>query len=364
MPQNKQQKKKTEPVPDQKGPSPYAKLKTAPKTLHSQAPHQPATPTLKKKVSFPDILTRGRGTSYTPPEDDKAVRFSPSLVRGEGPSYSERDIKRDSSIASNNDHRVSNTRKDDSRASQSLPDEPLNLTTMEIEDTVDDQAIAAESEAECESDDSFTDIVRPINADEAFKIGPTQHYIHQSGHQGHFGERIISKRSSGSMQLGASDIRKSGCMSNVVEGESFPQGRDESNKRHVSLPKSHASLDRLNTPKGLGTAAAPTYNRRGHRLRLSPGHTSVLRQLPRRTWPEPLFIFRDKTSTTSRSDRSKPTFALRERSDSQINAGAPGRSVIAKSLRQQLGHKYQPPSVVDEKFDGAVRDDPIGRRTS
>lgn len=347
-----------------------AKAKTSSTTIHTQPPSQSAPSTLKKKVSFPDTLTRGRGTSYTPPEDDKAVRFSTSLVRGEGPSYNERNVKRD---ASTNGRRASPPQRLDSNVSQLTPDERLNDIAMEIGDTSDDQATSLAFDVESESGDSFTDVVSPIKAVEAVKTEPGprryecdpdyhRHLTYHSGHRVHSGGTTTSKRSSESKQVKVADSHGGYYVSDVLDDEPSPAGFDTSNKRRNSIPGKHTSYRGLETSKRLGTATAPTYNRRGHRLRPSPIDTSILRQSSCRSWPEPVFIWED-TTTTSVLGRPTPTFALRERSESQKNIQASVRPVIAKSSQQQSGHKYQSPWVVDDVIDGAVRYDPTSERT-
>ncbi|KAL8754132.1 MAG: hypothetical protein Q9199_004551 [Rusavskia elegans] len=348
-----------------------AKAKTSSTTIHTRPPCQLAPSTLKKKVSFPDTLTRGRGSSYTPPEDDKAVRFLTSLVRGEGPSYNERNVKRD---ASTNGRRASSPQRLDSNVSQLTPDERMNDIAMETGDTSEDQATALAFDVESESDDSFTDVVSPIKAVEAVKTEPGprryecdpvyhRHPTYHSGHRGHAAGTTTSKRSSGSMQVKVSDSHGGYYVSEVLDDEPSHAGFDLSNKRRNSISGKHTSYSGLETPKRLGTATAPTYNRRGHRLRPSPIDTNILRQSSRRSWPEPVFVWKD-TTTTSVLGRPNPNFALRERSESQKNIQASGRRIIAKSSQQQSGRKYQSPWVVDDVIDGAIPYDPTSKRTN
>lgn len=370
QPQHEEQKK-TVPASKQAEPTSLvslpAKAKTLSTTIHTPPPSQSAPSALKKKVSFPDTLTRGPGTSYTPPEGDKALRSSTSLVRDEAPSGNGRNVKRDLSTTTNDGRRASSPRKLGSNISQLPPDERLAL---DIGDTPEDQATAFELDLESGSDDSFTDVVNPTKAVETCKTdtGPRRkefepvYHNQPTYHSGHEGEETMtSKRSSRPMQAKVSAGQSGYCMTEVLDDETSPMSFDSSNKRCVSIPEKDRSCCGIETSRQ-GTATAPTFNRRGHKLRPSPVDTGILRPSSGRRWPEPLFIWED-TTTTSVTGRPNPTFALRERSESQKNSQASGRSPIAKTSQQQPERKYQSPWDVNEVIDSSVRYDPTSKRT-
>ncbi|KAL8999040.1 MAG: hypothetical protein Q9169_002038 [Polycauliona sp. 2 TL-2023] len=349
MLQDKQQQPKkknmTEPAPNQTGSAPLpAKAKTPSNALKEKAPTQSAAPALRKKVSFPDNLTRGRGTSYSPP-NDKVVRFSHSLLHGKEPSHSEGNTKRDPPGASSDANRTTQIQEDDSNVRQSALDKQINHMAKVTKDTAAEQATATESDVDLESDDSFTDLVSPIEVSETLEAGPRphrcgldpvrlRHPTHQFGHRDNPIGPTTSKRSSGSTQVQASGSG-GGSRSDLADGEPSSEGFEFSSRKHNNIPERHVGFDELEPSKRLGTATAPTYNHRGHRLRSNPTHASILRHSLRRSWPEPLFIFKDTTATTPRPDRPMPTFALRERSESQNNIRASGKSrVNAKSMQE------------------------------
>lgn len=361
QPQHKEQKE-TGPASKQAEPIPLvwlpAKAKTLSTTIHTQPPSQSAPSTLKKKVSFPDSLTRGPGTSYTPPEGERALRSSTSLVRDEAPRDDGRNVKRDLSTATNDGRRASSPRKLGSNVSQVPPDERLAL---DIGDTPEYQATAFEFDLESESDDSFTDVVNPIKAVETFETetGPRRQPTYHSGHK--VAETMTSRRSSRPMQTKVSDGQSGYYMTEALDNEPSPTSFDISNKRCIGIPEKDRSYCGIET-SCQGTATASSYNRRGHKLRPSPTDTGILRQSSGRRWPEPLFIWED-TTATSVMGRPNPTFALRERSESQKNSQASGRSPIVKTSQQQPERKEQPPWDVDEVVDRSVRYDPTSKRT-
>ncbi|KAL8870221.1 MAG: hypothetical protein Q9198_007683 [Flavoplaca austrocitrina] len=277
-------------TPPSKPPSPQRKGQT------KDQPAAIAIPSLKKKVSFPETLTRGRGTSYTPPEDDKVVRFSTSLVRGESTSYNEGNFERDSSIKG---RRTSNAYVD--------------------------HASPMDFDAATASDDSFTDVVNPIRFIEGSKTEPRLHTsgfrpVHQRQRTWSFGPQDRSagtsaaQEFSGSIRANFSDSHGGYMLDSRDDGASC--AKFVSSKKRRNTPEQHTSFSRLGTSKQPGTASAPTYNRRGHKLRPDTIDVSVLHQSSRRSWPQPIFVLKDTRATTSRLSRPKPAFALRERSES------------------------------------------------
>lgn len=317
---------------------PFAELQASPTSTSSCKPVSPhprgqtkdqpagiATPSLKKKVSFPDTLTRGRGTSYTPPEDDKNVRFSTSLVRGQGPSYNERYVERDSSIKG-------------CRASNAY----------------EDRAATMGFDTESASDDSFTDVVRPINMVKASKTEPRPQssrprLVHQHQPTWSLGSQDRSVGTSAAQELLGS------IQANFSDSHEATRAKFDSSKKRRNIPTSFSGLGTSTQP---GTASAPIYNRQSLKLRPNPIDASIVHQSSCRSWPQPIFVFEDTTATTSRLSRPKPAFALRERSESQNNIQVAGWPVVAKSSLQRFEQNCQLPSVDENTIDGEVRYDP------
>ena len=311
-----------------------------------QTKNQPAaiaTPSLKKRVSFPETLTRGRGISYTPPEDDKVVRFSTSLVRGESTSCNEGNVERDSSIKGR-------------RASNAYVD---HASPMDI-----DAATA--------SDDSFTDVVNPIRFIEGSKTEPRPHTsgfrsVHQRQRTWSFDPQDRSagasaaQEFSGSIRVNFSDSHGGYMLDSRDDGASY--AKFVSSKKRRNIPEQHTSFSGLGTSKQPSKASAPTYNRRGHKLRPDPIDMSVLHQSSRRSWPQPIFVLKDTRATTSRLGRPKPAFALRERSESQNNIQVSGRPIVAESSCHQFEQNNQSPWVDENTIDGEVRCDPNSKKT-
>ena len=368
QPKGKQQKKKTELAPKLAGSAPLpAHLETR---THTPSPSQPVALTVKKKVSFPKNLNRGYGMGYTPPEDDKGVRFSTSLVRGEGSSYNEHNVRPDASDVSMHGRRVSSRQSQDANGSQLIPKERLSDNAMKVGAASGDQTTATELDVTSESDDSFTDVVNPIKIFETpepgprpneFDLGSHGHPSHHPGHYDHLAGTTISKRPFGSTRVKVRDSPDD-YISDVGDVTPSYPSLETPNKRHHSISGRDTNFGGISTSKRRGTATAPTHNHRGHQLRSRSIDTGVLGTPLRRSWPEPIFIWKD-TTTTSMPGRQNPAFALRERSESQKNIQISNRPVIAKSWQQQSKRKYQSPSVVDDAIDGAIRDDPILKRT-
>ncbi|KAL8923423.1 MAG: hypothetical protein Q9172_003120 [Xanthocarpia lactea] len=368
QPKDKQQKKKTELAPKLASSAPLpAHVETR---THTQSPSQPVPPTVNKKVSFPKNLNRGHGTGYAPPEDDKGVRFSTSLVRGEGPSYNEHNVRPDASDASMHGRQVSSQQSQDANGSQLVPKERLNDNAMEVGAASGDQTTSTELDVTSESDDSFTDIVNPVKIVDTpepgprpngFDLGYHGHPSHHHGHHDHLAGTAISKRPFGSRRVKVRDSPDD-CISEVGDVTPSHARLEIPNKRQDSISGRDTNFGGFSTLKRRGTATAPTHNHRGHQLRSRSIDTGVLGTSLRRSWPEPIFIWKDAT-TTSMPGRQNPAFALRERSDSQKNIQTSSRPVIAKSWQQQSKRKYQPPSVVDDTIDRAVGGDPILKRT-
>ncbi|KAL8783292.1 MAG: hypothetical protein Q9213_004726 [Squamulea squamosa] len=353
MDQRDKQQKKVEPAAKQAASTPLpAHVKTPKPTAHTQSPSQPTPPNLTKKVGFPKNLTRDRGSSYSPPGNDKAVRFSTHLVRGEGSDYSDHNIDRDGSDVVSHCHRVSPQQTPKSTIRNSTPSKQVKHNSMEINGRSKHLADAMDIDVRSESDDSFTDHVDVINI---VKTEPEP-----KGFDPEYDRRLTdittSRKSPESMCANVSDS-SGGFILGSSDNRSYSAHNGTPQKRRNSLPRRDMIFRRNESLNRKGTPTAPTYNRRGHRLRSNPTDNDVLGHSSRRSWPEPIFVWKDRTRTTVLG-RQDPAFALREKSDSQNNIQSSGRPVSTKSSRQQSERKYQSPSVIDDTADEASDYDP------
>lgn len=348
----KDKKKKNEQAPTQaptqaRSPPSPANIKGT--SSHTQSSGQPVPPTLTKKVSFPQVLTRGRGMSYSPAEDEKAVRFSKSLVRGEGPTYNESIVRRDSSDASAPGRRVSPRRGTTISINESVPIEQLRDTAMINVGESDGEAVMMDSDLDSESNASFTDVVVPLKRPVETEPAPRRRSFDAQYHRPSAG-KSTTRRIPGSMQVNVSGSRHDD-RSEVDDKENYAAGFDAKLAKRGSRPWRPTSSGRLDTSQRKGTATVPTYNGRGNRLRANSDDEGMLGSLPRRRWPEPIFIWKDETGN-SMPGHQNPLFALRERSDSQTNIQDVDRPNIGLiSSKQQFSRKYQPPSFVDIAVD-------------
>ncbi|KAL8769409.1 MAG: hypothetical protein Q9209_004637 [Squamulea sp. 1 TL-2023] len=367
--QRDKEQKKAEPAAKQAAFASFPTHVKKPKTTtHPQSPSQPAPPNLTKKVSFPDSLTRGRGTSYSPPGNDKAVRFSTSLVRGEGSDYSDRDIDRDKSVALSHGLRVSPQQRPKSTIGHSTSNQQVNENTMEISEESEHQADVMDIDIRSESDQSFTDLVDVINVvktesePQQRRSGPG--YDPRSNRD--FGHRHITDTPTWNKPLETMRAKLSDSDGGFIAGsgddQSYPAHSRTPHKRRSSLPRRDTIFGTYESSIRKGTPIAPTYNCRGHRLRSNPSDNNLLGYSLHRSWPEPIFVWKDRTRTPVLG-HPDPAFALREKSDSQNNVQSSGRSVSTKSSRQQSKRKYQSPSVIDDTVNKASHYNPIRKKT-
>ncbi|KAL8726489.1 MAG: hypothetical protein Q9166_006684 [cf. Caloplaca sp. 2 TL-2023] len=335
-PTKDKQKKKTALLP--------TNVKAATTTTSTPPPSQHALPTLTKKVSFPNNLTRGRGRSYTPPEDETVVRFSTSLVRGEGTGYNDRSVKCDTSDIPASRRRASPQPTTSLSVHQSISTKNSNDIAIDTRGRLDAQAATAEFDIASESDESFTDLVSPIKVFVStepelrrytFGAGHHCHLDHRSDRHGtghrhrRPARKAVSQGPSESMQGNVSGSRGG----YLIDNNSIAAGFDTTSARRNSISGRYTSFDRADISKRSGTATVPTYNRLGHRLRSNSVDASMLGQSSRPSWPEPLFIIKDSTAATA-PGRPNPAFALRKRSNSQNNVQGFSRPSIAKLSKQ------------------------------
>ncbi|KAL8812034.1 MAG: hypothetical protein Q9200_001333 [Gallowayella weberi] len=334
------EQKKTEPVFKQTKSMPSA---TKIMGTHTQASSQVTHPALKKEVSFSNNLTRGRSMSYSPHEDEKGVRFSTSLVRGEGSGYNDSTEGRNSSHASAPGHPESSRRAMIDSTSQSVPTKQFNHAALGNIVQPENEAAATDLDIHTESDDSFTDIVIPLKRTVETEPKPRRHSFDPPSYR-HTAGKNISARPPGSMQVNVSASRD-GYTSDFDDKKDYAAESHGRDKRRKKLDREHTSFGKFDvfTRKETGTTA-PTYNRRGHRLQPHSVEEGLLGNLSSHSWPEPIFIWKDGQNTPSVPGRSKPMFALCEKSESQNNIPGLSRHKIGLSSKGQVGQRYQPPS--------------------
>ncbi|KAL8722812.1 MAG: hypothetical protein Q9225_000761 [Loekoesia sp. 1 TL-2023] len=347
---NKQEKQQPEPAQKQIESVPLPATHTI---NPAPAPTQRVSQTVKKAVSFSEKLTRGPGRSYTPPTNEKGVRFAATLVRGEGSAYGDLSPRKsevypfDHSTASTVERSQSPGHQSPSCASKSrlgksVSTKPLQSINMGSSDQSETQKTQTAFDTESDSDDSFTDIVTPsVLAEE----NALQHRAASSRYHRNSEGTTSSTGLSRSMQ-GQFSGGQSGSLSKVGEDESYIAAVTMENTRRNSLSEGPPNLSGFNAHMRKYTATAPSFNRYSYRLRANSIGSSVLGQPTRRSWPQPVFVWRGKNPPTVFGHPS-PVFALRNNSNS-------GKPVTTTLTKQQAKRRYQPPSVIDDGVDDAV----------
>lgn len=356
---NEQEKKQAEPAPKQIQSVP---LPATHKSNPASAPTQRVSQTVKKAVSFSDKLTRGPGRSYTPTADEKAVRFAATLVRGEGSEYG--DLSPRKSEVYPFDHSTASTVErlhnygcqspccaSKSSLGKSVSTKALQSVNMGLSNPSETRNKQTESDMESDSDDSFTDIVTPSVLAEENSL---QRRVAGSGYHRQSEGATSSTRASRSTQGQFSD-GQSGFLSDFSEDESYIAAVTTENTRRNSLSEGPANLSGLNARMRGYTATAPTLNHYRYRLRANSLGSSVFDQPTRRSWPQPVFVWRGKNPPTV-FGRPSPVFALRNTSNS-------GKPVTTTSTKQQAKRRYQSPSVIDDEVDDAVYVNTANRMT-
>ncbi|KAL8738863.1 MAG: hypothetical protein Q9181_000390 [Wetmoreana brouardii] len=326
--------------------------------LHNRDVHKP----LSKRVSFSDQLTRGPGRSYTPPADEKRVRFSDELVRGEGAGYSSLSPSKSEVYlyataafeAPKTTRRASLPKKVRFSIDESASTKDSKPANMGIKKQSTAREVSTDLEIMSDSDDSFTDIVIPVNAPaESRPQRPNPSIRPYRSSAGPMDSARLRKFMPGYASAVGSTFH-----SDLGTTESHIDNVTAVNTRRNSVTEPLPALEQLDEGRRQGTAAVPIYNRYGHRIRAPSVDTNIFNGSARSSWPEPVFVFRG-SNAASVPGRAPPVFVLRDRSNSRINTEASGRPTAAKSTKQQSRRKHQSPSVIDDKVDETIRYDPL-----
>ncbi|KAI4175565.1 MAG: hypothetical protein LQ343_001556 [Gyalolechia ehrenbergii] len=361
--QVKEQEKEAEPAPK---PNKSVPLPVTYKSNSASVTDRRVPQTLKKAVSFSDHLNRGPGRSYTPPVDEKAVRFAPALVRGQGSGYS--DLSPRESEAYPFDRSTTYTiglsedpspkpphRDSKPTLGKSASTKHSQSANMCVKDRSETRNRQVDFDIASDSDDSFTDLVIPIartDVNASPRPDPDlKYYRHSSSISS---SKNISSAFSRSLH-GKFSSGQYGLQSEVGDDDSYIAAATTENTRRNSLSEASANQGKFDRHVWMGTATAPVFDRYGHRLRTNSVGSSIFDQSIRRSWPQPVFVWRGK-NPPSVPGRQNPVFALRNDSNS-------GEPVTAMSTKQQAKRRHQPPSVVDDELDHAVYVNPQSKIT-
>ncbi|KAL8953822.1 MAG: hypothetical protein Q9222_000331 [Ikaeria aurantiellina] len=323
-----------------------------------------APPHLKKRVSFSDTLTRGRGKDYSPPAGKKAVQFITPPVPGEGaehnnfrPKNSENSLVRRHSTGTpryprSNSHTFSQ-QETASNPRQSGSTQHSDSDNMSVKGQRGKHDAPVEFDLDSDSDASFTDIV--TTARESVDVRqPLHRHPDISAHPRPKHETGSARLSS--PLLGTAPQETTGFQSEIGDNESYVDRLTSTNTRknypYFDVPE----VKFLRLPKRPDAEKAPFLNRYGHRLRAASDSTAALANSVRRSWPSPVFVLRTKSGNEGPS-RTGPMFVLR---DGQAFT-EPNRT----GLREQANKRqYQPPSAIDDdEIDDAIHYDPVRRQT-
>ncbi|KAL8711757.1 MAG: hypothetical protein Q9220_003928 [cf. Caloplaca sp. 1 TL-2023] len=320
-----------------------------------------APPRLKKRVSFSDTLTRGRGKDYSPPAEGKAVHFVTSPVRGKGAEYNNLRPKNSENFLFRR-HSTGNSKYPKSSRHTSIEQEKASSSDQSASAQLSDSdGMGVKGQrGKCEappdfdvgsdSDASFTDIVttvkQPVDARE-----PLHRRLDTS-------TRHRPKSEIGSAQLleslhGTVPEEVRGFQSEPGDNESYVDRLTNANTRKNSPYFGIPEAKVMNLPERPDKAKAPLFNRYGHQLRAASDGTATLAHSVRRSWPLPVFVWRTRSGIET-SGRTNPIFVLRD-GEAFNKAGPPER---ANKWR------YHPPSITDDdQMDDVIRYDPVRRQT-
>ncbi|KAL8637417.1 MAG: hypothetical protein Q9228_005305 [Teloschistes exilis] len=360
---------------------------------------QDVFPKLKKKVSFPPNLTRGKDRSYSPPlsdqrevrfsednsEEEKSVRFSDELVRGKGPEYS-------SVTPSKSEKYPFFTAAFGSRKKQrqTSPPAPLkssiaNRKASKIEKkkaTMGGQKYGkAREELEefnglSDSDSSFTEF--------ASGAQPTIEN-EQSGHRPTTTSRGQSLRVPTSLSVpskyvpGRGWVQRGDTKSETKTMESYVEYVTARNTQLNQASERNIGLERAEQERRHGAAPIPDYNSYGFRIRPDAADFHRLHGTASSHWPLPVFVRRSSGDSTG-PDRPQPNDVLGERSSARHKAGdanhrattgtkkgASAGSSQQASSRKESGRSarrsHQPRSYIEDDIDDNVYYDPGSKRT-
>ncbi|KAI4155297.1 MAG: hypothetical protein LQ341_000209 [Variospora aurantia] len=296
-----------------------------------QTPNPHAPRTLNRAVEFSTQLTCGPGRSYTPPSsDEQTVRFAPSLIRGRGSSYSDPNPRKidvfpfeRSSTGSAKQPKIT-SHVNFHHTPRSSISQPLSAMTAQHIYPTDRLSIKGKQivfDTASDSDDSFTDVVlptKPVRGSGSHRRKATPRYLHQPTVTPALMEATVA---------------------GGQNGQQFEVGDYES------------YVDAATTEN---TRRNTTMNRRTDTSSIVSGD---LENSLRRSWPQPVFVFKGK-NLPNRPVSQSPVFVVRDRSNSKGNADAFGNHSKAASMAKRPKWWYQPPSVTDADLDDAVYWDP------
>ncbi|KAI4106444.1 MAG: hypothetical protein L6R37_002135 [Teloschistes peruensis] len=368
-------------------------------TSQVKPPKQDVFPKLKKKVSFPPNLTRGKDRSYSPPlsdqrevrfsednsEEEKSVRFSDELIRGKGPEYS-------SVTPSKSEKYPFFTAAFGSRKKQrqTSPPAPLKSSIADRKASKIEKKKAtmggqkygkAREELEefnglSDSDSSFTEFAsgaQPTIENEQSGRKPTTTSRGQS----------LRVPTSSSVPLkyvpGRGWIQRGDTQSETRTMESYVEYVTARNTQLNQASERNIGLERAEQERRHGTAPIPDHNSYGFRIRPDAADFHTLHGTASSHWPLPVFVRRGSGDSTG-PDRPQPNDVLGERSSARHKAGdanqrattgtkkgaSAGPSQQASS-RKESGRSsrrsHQPRSYVEDDVDDNVYYDPASRRT-
>ncbi|KAL8828505.1 MAG: hypothetical protein Q9170_006579 [Blastenia crenularia] len=326
---------------------------------------QSAPQVLKKAVSFSDKLTRGPGRSYTPPTNERTFRFAPTLVHED--TLGRSDLSPGTSRAYSFDQFTADVVQSpgisETDITSCVPKQSPGESISSKHSHGDNMGVNQKFEAHDEhvyfdiasdSDDSFTDIVVPIaptkgNASQRHDAELNYHL--QSPRQLDRFSNLAQEKFSGGQVMSQSELG---------DGESYIASAFANNTRRNSLSEipanqTYAKLNSTSRHVQKRAAAAPIFNRYGHKPRTSSVTSSLFDQSSRRSWPQAVFIRRGQNPSTV-SGRPGPAFLLR-------NGSTSDEAIIRGPRKQQAISRYQPPSVIDDQVDDTAYVDPATKMT-
>ncbi|KAL9586636.1 MAG: hypothetical protein Q9212_000771 [Teloschistes hypoglaucus] len=368
-------------------------------TSQLESPKQDVFPKLKKKVSFPRQLTRGKDRSYTPPlsdqeqdrfsedtnpsEEEKSVRFSDELIRGKGPEYSSLTPRKSgkypfftTAFGSRKEQR------------QTSPPAPLKSSianrraskigkkkaTMGDEKRGEARDELQEFDIQSDSDSSFTEFAPgapPTIENEQSRREPTTTPRGQP----------LRGPTNSSMPLkyvpGRGWVQRGDAQTDIGSMESYVEYVTARNTQLNQASERNLGQERVEQERRHGAAPIPDYNSYGYQIR--PDAADFNNGAPSSRWPLPVFVRRGSGTSTG-PGRPQPNVVLGERSSARHNAGdanqhattgTNGRASAGPSQRPSSGKEsgraahrsHQPPSSIDGDVDEDIYYDPASRRT-
>ncbi|KAI4197641.1 MAG: hypothetical protein LQ350_005796 [Teloschistes chrysophthalmus] len=366
-----------------------------------ESPKQEVFPKLKKKVSFPPKLTRGKDKSYTPPlsdqkqvrfsedttpsEEEKSVRFSDELIRGEGPEYNNLTPKKSEKYPFFTT--AFGSRK---KQRQTSPPAPLKSSIANREaskigkkkTTMGDKkhGIARDELEEfdilSDSDSSFTEFAPgapPTIENEQSRREPITTPRGQP----------LRMPTNSSVPLkhvpGRGWVQRGDAQTEIGSMESYVEYVTARNTQLNQASERNPGLERVEQERRHGAAPIPDYNSYGYQIRPNAADSNTFNGAPSSRWPLPVFVRRGSGSSTGPA-RPQPKVVLGERSSARHNAGdANQRATTGTNKRASAGpsqqpsggkesgraarRSHQPPSFIDGDVDNNVYYDSASRRT-